>query len=663
MAQILDWMSRNPMGKLGAADIYSRVDAEQIWQWNERQDDCEVDGPISNIILQYGMNKPNADAVHSWDGDLTYAELADLSSRLAAHLQALGVKPGDRLPLCMEKSLWAIVAVLAVIRTGAVFVPLEPTQPVQRIQSIITQVQANIVLASPRHVSSLQSTGIKVVSVSKVDLQCLTASLHTEPQWLRTDVAYILYTSGSTGSPKGCMMEHQGLVGFAHHAPPLHIQSNSRVLHFASYGVHASLVEIFCSLAAGATLCIPSEFERMNDLQGAINRMGVTWTLMTPSTLKTVDTRNLLTMETILLGAELIPIDAYEIFEGRFRLLIGYGMTEWGGILSAQEESERDTRNIGRAFLGKTWLVEPDNHNRLAPVGAVAELVIEGPFLARGYLDMPQITAETFLAGPQWLDQLPARTTHPTRLYKTGDLVQYTGSGTLRYLRRKDNQVKLRGFRIELGEVEHHLHRAWDSSGGDIIVTDVVTPVQSSATPALVAFIWCNAPSIPGGEQLDQELFLAADEQFMSRTMMADSRLRTVLPEHMIPSVYIPLSHVPMTFSRKVDRRALRTNTATLSQETLLMYRRGSPGGRIDSTNPMSITQRALHRTFALVLNMSPSDIGLNDSFYTLGGDSIGAMQLVSRCKAEDLPLTVEDLFDKETIFELAAAIDRNRLS
>lgn len=660
LAQALKCLTENPEQKAGGINLCGPEDYEQIAKWNSTPKPETPHSFIDDIIFEHAVSKPKAIAVHSWDGELTYAELNELSSRLAAHLCSLGVEPGDLVPLCMEKSLWAVVSVLAVIKSGAVFVPLEASQPVKRLEGIIAQLKGGIVIVSPKHAAALSDTQKKVLTVSRTEMERLRC-LH-RPKFNReqTDVAYVLFTSGSTGAPKGCVMEHRALTGFARHAEPLQIKSNSRVLQFASYGVTASLVEIFCSLAAGAILCILSDSERMNDLQGAMSRLGVTWAITTPSTLRSVDTLALTSIETILIGAEPIPQNAYEIFQGNFRLLIGYGMTEWGGILTAQREVTRDTKNIGSAFLGKTWLVEPHDHDQLAPVGAVAELVIEGPYLSRGYLGDQAKTSEAFIASPSSLKYVGMESNLERKFYKTGDLVQYADDGTIRYISRKDNQVKLRGYRIELGEVDHHLRQFWDCTE-DVILTDVIQPKDSSVMPSLIAFVGGKEAQLTAKPATGASpVFMLPDEQFQKTVSVVDSKMRTALPSYMLPTIYIPLSHVPLTFSRKVDRMGLRRQASMLDQDQLLLYRAIERNGMDEKAKPRSDTEKTLHRMFALLLNLDEAKIGVNDSFYALGGSSIESMQLVSMCHAENMILTVEDLFVKETVAELAATVDKN---
>jgi aryl carrier-like protein len=192
-----------------------------------------------------------------------------------------------------------------------------------------------------------------------------------------------------------------------------------------------------------------------------------------------------------------------------------------------------------------------------------------------------------------------------------------------------------------------------------VLLADVVVSAEDSAWPSLMAFIHDKGASTAK----DSSLFMEPDEQFHLRARKAESKLREQLPGHMVPTVYIPLSYVPMTVSRKLDRRAIRTQAATLSQHRLLRYRTEPQTGENEKAQPSSMTELALHRMFALLLDLEPTNIGVDDSFYALGGHSIGAMQLVSMCQEENIPLTVQDLFEKETIAGLAEAVERNRLN
>lgn len=389
--QVNQWMLHNPNQRPREAELCCPEDLQQIAQWNNRPVAEPVDDLIDTLIEQHDLSNPTSMAVCSWDDNLTYVQLNDFSARLAAHLKSLGIGPGSKVPLCMDKSRWAIIAVLAVIKTGAAFVPLEGSQPVKRLQDIITQVNANIVLASPTHAANLANVANTIVSVSENDVKQLPQADLAPCPHTPDDLSYILFTSGSTGSPKGCMMNHRELAGFAAYSKPLQIRDSSRSFHFASYGVHASLVEIFYTLAAGAALCIPSDHDRMNDLDRAINRMGATWAILTPSTVKSLNTRALTGLKTVITGAEPIPKDPFRVFQGSFQLRISYGMTECAGILSSQPDGMMDEKNIGSPFYGN-FGSEPENHNRLAPIGAVAE-----PYLAHGYFKDPEKTARLSL--------------------------------------------------------------------------------------------------------------------------------------------------------------------------------------------------------------------------------------------------------------------------
>lgn len=236
-------------------------------------------------------------------------------------------------------------------------------------------------------------------------------------------------------------------------------------------------------------------------------------------------------------------------------------------------------------------------------------------------------------------------------MYKTGDLGQYASDGAIRYLGRKDTQVKLRGLRIELGEVEYHLQRSFSSA--DSISADVIGPIDGSYAPSLIAFIWSkpNSTTEKTAESAAFPLFAATDKQFREDAAAASFDMRALLPGHMVPSVYIPLAHLPMPISRKVDRKALRAQAAMLDREHLLRY----SNRECDKAQLETDMERTLHRLFAQILDLEPTRIRIHDSFFRVGGDSIASMQLVTLCPAEDIALTVQDIFENDTISDLAA--------
>lgn len=281
----------------------------------------------------------------------------------------------------------------------------------------------------------------------------------------------------------------------------------------------------------------------------------------------------------------------------------------------------------------------------MLPIGAVGELLIEGPTVGRGYLNNPEKTAAAFIAPPSWLKDF--RHGVSGSLYKTGDLVQYAGDGSVRYFRRKDSQVKLRGQRLELGEVEHHVQQCFSATKE--VVAEVVVPAEQGRAPYLTAYILHN--EVPEYNQMAiDDIFAIPSKEFQANTATAESILNNSVPLYMVPSAYVPLSYVPMTPSGKIDRRRLCDCAAKLSREQLALCTASSLGGQA----PSNEVESTLCLVWAWALNIALESIGVEDSFFRLGGDSIAAMQVSAQSRAVGLVITVSDIFRCKTIAQLA---------
>ncbi|PKX91280.1 uncharacterized protein P174DRAFT_506779 [Aspergillus novofumigatus IBT 16806] len=644
---------KDPNQKIRDIDLLDQQSEEYIAGWVSKRADVACCSSITEIIQGKSRCQPGAPAVCSSDGALTYGELEELSTRLAFYLKAKRVGPEVMVPVCFEKSMWAIVATLAVLKVGAAFVPIDPSHPLERLKQIVAQVNAKVILSSDRHAALLAGATDDVIAVSEATAARLpTANQMTLPRAEAHNVAYVLFTSGSTGIPKGCVVDHRALAAVANHAEALQIRANTRALQFASFSFGVSLIEIFCTLTAGGTICIPSDHERLNDLPGAVHRMDVDWALLTPSLMGSVDPDNLAGLKTLVVAGEPLRNDLARSWARRVRLVPAYGLTEWAGICTVQHELDltaADSKNIGKSPSANLWLVNPHNHHVLAPIGAVAELLIEGPCLARGYLNDAELTAMLFIKNPPWLCLF--RSDRETRLYKTGDLVRHSLDGSLIYIGRKSLQAKIRGQRIELGEVEHLVCRHF--AGATKVIVDVVTPISDTPSPILVAFIYSkNGRAAPkeNDRSGSAALFNGSDADFQSQSTKTDSIIRDYLPPYMIPHLYVPLQHVPLTITGKIDRRRLREIACSLTYETLASYTHT----RSDPVAPDSRAEQCLHRLVSDVLRLPSQSFGVNESFFRLGGDSLKAMKLVTRCRAEGISITVQDVFREQTVSRLA---------
>ncbi|KAJ5193174.1 nonribosomal peptide synthase [Penicillium cf. viridicatum] len=541
---------------------------QQIQQWNADPVSRPSTTMIHTLIHQHSIHRSAHVAIDAWDERLTYAELDMLSSRLSLDLQSRGLGPGSLVATCFGKSAWAVVVLLAINKAGCGFVPLEPTHPEARIKAILQQIEVSIVLVDSTHHETVFKSLVPIhVAVSKRYIDNIThdAACYHAPRVEATDLAYCLFTSGSTGAPRGCLVSHAAFMSIANHSSPLHIDSTSRTLQFASMTFGISLIEIWCTLSSGGTLCIPSEKDRNNRLAAVMREMEVNWALMTPTTTQILQPANVPALRTLLIAGEPLPKAQADVWASSLSLFQAYGLTEWAGIcaVSKQIKPSEPHATIGHCAGGRLWLVSPGNAHVLVPIGAEAELLVEGPSLVLGYLNEPQRTAEGFIAPPQWYEALNQDYNEPQKLYKTGDIVRYRSDGSLEYLCRKGTQVKLRAQRIELEEVEYHITQ----SARDLkrVVVEIVQPKGSDSQPTLAAFLYpagslklngdkSSPPQTTGPEDGS---FTAANDLLRSTIKDIPVKIGKALPSSMVPQLFLPLRHLPVTTSGKGGDSAL----------------------------------------------------------------------------------------------------------
>ncbi|WP_454195261.1 amino acid adenylation domain-containing protein [Nocardia sp. Marseille-Q1738] len=568
------------------------------------------------------------------DRQLTYRELDELSSRWARELIARRIGAGDTVAIGITRSIESVLAVWAVAKTGAAYVPVDPAYPPERIAHMLSDSGAVLGLTTTAHRSALGPD---------VDWIELDDPVHTERVAERpghpisyTDrvrpidprhPAYVIYTSGSTGKPKGVVVTHTGLGGLVAAAREgLRVQQGSRILHVSSPNFDASVLELLLAFSSGATLVVaPPHVFGGSELADLLRRERVTHIVITPGALESVDPAGLDDLEVVEVGGEKCSPELVGRWARDGRLFVnGYGPTEvtvWATLSGPLRPSEPIT--IGTAIAGVGAFVLDA---RLRPVlaGVVGELYLSGPALAQGYLGRPGPTAERFVASP-----FGAETGEPgARLYRTGDLVRRNeADGTLEYLGRSDFQVKIRGFRIELGEIDNALtaHPAVDYAA-------TLGKTLPSGAKALVSYVLPHA---------------GADVDTGELATFIGGRL----PEYMVPAAIVVLDEIPLTPIGKLDRNAL--------PEPVFVGR--------DFRAPVSEAESVIAEVFAAVLGVER--VGLDDSFFALGGDSILSIQLVSRAKARGVVFTARDVFDHRTvaalaeIATLAGAAEQHRLA
>jgi len=663
----------------------SKHDLASIEKWNEPLI-SPLERCVHDIFAEIVMAYPDKEAIYSWDGTMSYRQLDDASSRLARYLVQLAVGPEKMVPICFEKSIWTVVAILAIVKAGGCFVLLDPAHPETRLWSIIDEVDASVLLCSPL---TNRSKGFKarvgrggshicVVEVEPGFVGSLSIPGRYEPpatpiyDTVRPDnIVYAVFTSGTTGTPKAALITHRALAtGLKEHADATGmtmIGPDTRALQFASYSFDAAIGDIFTTIQVGGCLCIPSEEDRSStDITAFIARSRANWAGITPSFAALLDPPAVPTLRALCLAGEPLPSSQVSAWVDRVRLINMYGPTECTIACVANVEVSRKTgaSNIGRGYRAATWIVDENDHDRLRPVGTIGELLIEGPVLARGYLKRPEQTANVFINSPLWL-----RTLRPdSRLYKTGDLVRYNSDGTINFIGRKDTQIKINGQRVEVGEIESVLSTNLERSEGPIVV-ELLKRANLGESDILAAFVCVGGSADDGHEE---KISPSTDHSIISTSQRSMAKFRSIaakilhpqssistLPRYMIPAVYIPIEKIPFTVSGKTERRALQTASAQLSRAELLAFTSGLTA--VVEEDLETVAEIKLAKLWQNVLNIEV--IGKQSNFYHLGGDSMTAMALRAEARRAGFTLSVGDIFAHPDLADMAEVLSSSEFS
>ncbi|GAQ07551.1 hypothetical protein ALT_4872 [Aspergillus lentulus] len=502
--------------------------------------------------------------VCSWDGDLTYAQLDDMTSRLGQFLARIGVGRGTFIISCFEKSTWAIVARLAIMKAGAAYISIDATDPPTFLENVIRRVNAKIMLVSSAYQARYTPFISSVIAITGEMVRALPLSTEIVcPLVKPSDACLILFTSGSTGEPKGIIQEHQAYAtAVRDYIALLGMGQHSRVLQFDDYAFDISNNDYLTTLTAGGCCCVPTPPKAISALVENINSLQVNMTFLTPTVAAQFSPQDVPTLQVVCMGGEPMSNELLMRWAPHVRLVNQYGMGEAATFCAYNDQIQLGQNAIvGRSGSGAIWITNPESPELLMPVGAVGEILIEGPHLARGYLDgLCQRPDVGFLPdAPIWFKGLqPSRAA--SRFYRSGDLGRYTHSGTVEHLGRKDTLLKINGCRVESTEVEYILHRSLGP--GDAVIVDVLGAVDDPQEPFLVAFL-CLANSKTNfldTASNDTVKFLPVTSDHHSAHQLVQGMRADVmatLPVHMIPQCFILISHIPRTKSNKTDRRKL----------------------------------------------------------------------------------------------------------
>jgi len=585
-------------------------------------------GPVEAIAPAYlpqqidawAKRFPDALALNHQELSLSYAALRAETTRLARRLQALGIGVETKVALCLPRSARYVIAVIAILRCGAAFVPLDPAYPVARRRFMLEDSGASLLIADRACADAMQAQAITQ------DPDALFATSNTEqtdaadfPQPPPQSLAYVIYTSGSTGAPKGVGNTHAGLRSLAHaQRSAFGLPPDARVLQFASLSFDASIWEMAMAFGAGAALIVPgADIARVGEgLEQFMQHQRISAATLPPTALATLDENRLPGLQTLVVAGESCAPELVLRWGPGRKFYNGYGPSEASVAVSVEAWSA-STDGSGQLPLGRPLpnmqLHVLDTDMQLLPPGVVGELYIGGAGLARGYLNRPDLTAASFLPDPYGPPG--------ARLYKTGDRGYRLADGRVQFVGRNDHQVKLRGFRIELSEIEAALMQH-----PDVRHVAVLVRPYGADDRRLTAYLETRVP--------------VSNESLRAR-------LGAQLPPHMVPAYFIVLDSMPQTVNGKIDRKALEALETTPEQV------------RADiATDYAGETARRLAAIWAQVLNVAQVLPGQN--FFELGGDSILAIQVVSKANRLGIALTLNQIMDPDaaTLAALAAQVD-----
>lgn len=644
---------------VGTCSIISHHDSLLLLQNNVNMPE-KVFRCIQDVVGDHIVETPNAVALRSKDLTFTYSQVAEASDRLAMHLVARGIGKGDLVAMCFQKSPWAVVSALAVMKSGAAYGWIDCDAPTDRCTAFVSKLAAVLVLGDAMTTVKFQGIASTLVVDEMSDslLHPHFSPVAELPTVSPLDTAFVLFTSGSSGEPKGASIQHFAMVSSSHaHGKAQSVGHDTRVYQFAAYTFDVATADIFTTLMSGGCVCIPTEAERLNNLAESICDLDCNWAHLTPSVARILDPASVPGLNTLVLGGEALPEDVVASWFGRLNLVNTYGPAECSvtAACNANITVESTPGSIGVPVGTRIWIVDPNNYDVLLPNGCVGEILIEGWGLANCYLHDDTKTAQAFIEDPAWC--LADNGNDQRRFYMTGDLARWNWAGELIFVGRKDSMVKLRGLKIEISRIEAKLIELVPSTW--VCAVDIGHVSKAATDETVVAFMCDPLNSPPQGADDGSPLAIPLTPEKASLMTNLRKNLVKLLPAYMVPTVYLPLKVMPMTASRKVDRRRLRDIARNVNSEELVLCLAQSSG---QTMAPLTGGQERLAMLWAESLSLPLDLISADSHFFHIGGDSLTAMKVVILANKQKVPLRVTSIFQNPTLGALAAVYEQFRV-
>jgi amino acid adenylation domain-containing protein len=569
-----------------------------LYDWNNTSKKYDITKKITEIFEEQVSKQPDSIAVVYQDLYLDYQELNYRANQLANYLlNHYKVKPDTLIGLLLDRSEQMLVAILAILKAGAAYVPIDLDFPAERINYILKDTSSKLVISNKIYQSKLLNiTDISVLYVDdRATQQQFWLQSTSTPNVTSTshNLAYVIYTSGTTGNPKGVMIENKNVVNYINNINILLGKTGHIVDFSTNIAFDLSVTTTLWALCSGATVIIYDQIlQNLETYKKHLIKHAVNFIKLTPSYFELlVDTLSITKVNKVILGGEKVSsnlVDQIIRFNPKLIIYDEYGPTE-ATVGTSTGRIYQDLNNtIGKPYHNyKVYVL--DKHLNNVPIGAIGELYIGGYGLARGYLNNPSLTAEKFVANPFALTESEKNN---LRLYKTGDLVCFLPTGDLQFIGRNDSQIKLNGFRIELNEVTNAIKKHMDIKQATVVAKEN----KVSGHKTLVAYI------IPG------EFTPSEDE--------LNDFLKKLLPKHMIPSYFIYLDKLPLTLNGKLDQKKLPEPITSSTQESIA---------------PKYPFEKQVAHLWSEILGISENAIGIQDDFFKLGGNSLLAIRLINQ--------------------------------